>query len=253
MIRLYRPVKIPLTLSRRGVVETKLLCDQYDARPADFDAGRTKFPEAIATVYGSSCVRKQLKEFHNNKCCYSEARFNREAVPVEHFRPKGAVGEVGSKTKQYPGYYWLAYEWTNLFMCKFGINSNKLDFFPLDNEHTRAKNHNADLTLEDPIIINPCTEDPRDHIRFHEEVPIAYRASSRGEYTINLLLRHPELDEDRRTHYQRLLNLKKSLKMLSGSTRREWQELATDIQSQLDAAILPDAEYSSMTIDLLSS
>jgi len=253
MIRLNRPAKIPLTLSRRGVVETDNLCKQYDADSANINTGRTKLPDAISDVYGSDCVKKQLKAFHHNKCCYSEARFNRDSVPVEHFRPKGAIGQQGSRVKQYPGYYWLTYNWENLLLCKTGINSNKTDYFPLLNEPTRVKNHYGNINLEMPVLINPSIEDPREHIRFHNEQPIAYRSSARGEYTIKLLLSHPELDESRRTFFQRLLILKESFELLSKSTDREMQMLATKIKNELDAAKLPDAEYSSMAIDLLSS
>lgn len=251
MIRIYRPAKIPITLTRRGKLETKLLCDQYDENPADYDSARMKCP-AYPEVYGSATVKRQLIEFHKNKCCYSEVKFNRDPKPVEHFRPKGAVRQTESTVKQYPGYYWLTYEWSNLLLCKTGINSNKTDYFPLYNEAARAKNHHCDLSLENPVLIDPASEDPRKHIRFHNEEPYAYRSSDRGERTIKLLLRHPDLDESRRTHFQRLFLLKRTLEILSGSSGTEEKILVAEIRVELDAAIQPDAEYSSMAIDLLS-
>src|ERR1019366_2514040 len=144
MIRIHRSAKVPATLKKRGKQETALLCGQYDANHADYDSGSVRFPSANNKIYGSEDVKKSLKSCQHNKCCYSEAKFVRDYVPVEHFRPKSAIAQQGSSKKQYPGYYWLAYEWSNLLLCKPGINSNKKDYFPLLDAHTRANNHHSD-------------------------------------------------------------------------------------------------------------
>ena len=140
-------------------------------------------------------------------------------------------------------------------LCKAGVNSAKGDYFPLLNENARAQNHHYDISLEEPLFVDPGSEDPRDHIRFHNEEPYAYRSSTRGELTIDCLLRHPDLDEDRRTHFQRLHRLKKVLEALREALRdnqdEEMREMATLIQAELDEAAKPDAEYSSMVQDLL--
>ena len=227
-----------------------LLCNQYDANHTEYDTGRMKFPAANNLIYGSSAVRKGLIKCQHNKCCYSEAKFVRDYVPVEHFRPKGAIGQQGSNEKQYPGYYWLAYEWSNLLLCKPGVNSIKKDYFPLSDESTRANNHHGDLSIESPMLIDPASEDPREHIRFHKEDP--YGITDRGRYTVALLLRHDDLVEDRRTHFKRLLTLKKALEALSDNDNEDKRKVAGDIQAQLNAATQEDAEYSSMAIDLLS-
>ena len=222
---------------------------QFDANPEDYSAGRLKF-SFNSKKYGSAAVRKALERCQHNKCCYSEAKFVRDSVHVEHFRPKGAIGQKGSKNKRYPGYYWLAYEWSNLLLCKAGVNSDKSDLFPLQDEHARANDHHHDVILERPMLIDPASEDPRDHIRFHNEEPCSL--SDRGRYTIELLLRHPGLDEDRRTHCKRLAILKESLKVLSTFDSDETRKMATEIEAELASAIQPDAEYSSMAIDLIS-
>jgi len=254
MIRIRRPAKPPATLRNRGQQEKEILCDQYDANPAGYDAGRMKFPTAKKLIYGSSAVRNVLIKCQHNKCCYSEAKFVRDYVPVEHFRPKGAIGQQGSSEKQYPGYYWLAYEWSNLLLCKPGVNSNKKDYFPLSDEATRANNHHGDLGMESPMLIDPASEDPREHIRFHDEEP--YGITDRGRYTVDLLLRHPDLDEDRRTRFNHLDKLKLAIKALNkafdDTGNEEMRDTANLIKAQLDAAIEPHAEYSSMAIDLLS-
>ncbi len=251
MIRIHRPARVPAALRNRGRRKTEQLCVQFDADPQAYSSGRVRFRSPDSKTYGSDDVRDALKHCQHNKCCYSEAKFVRDSVHVEHFRPKAALGQRGSRQKQYPGYYWLVYAWSNLLLCKAGVNSAKGDHFPLLNENARAQNHHYDISLEEPLFVDPGSEDPRDHIRFHNEEPYAYRSSTRGELTIDRLLRHPDLDEDRRTHFQRLHRLKKVLEALRDNQDEEMREMATLIQAELDAAAKPEAEYSSMVQDLL--
>ena len=104
---------------------------------------------------------------------------------VEHFRPKGRVNENLSATLLYPGYYWLAYDWKNLFLCKSKMNvSHKMNFFPLEDESDRNRSH-RDNNPEHPLLIDPSSTDPRQHIRFHKDEP--YHLSERGRVTIELL------------------------------------------------------------------
>lgn len=122
MIRIHRPSKAPAILRNRGQQATESHCAQYDRDPARYQSGSVGFDRSI---YGAPTVRNALKKCQHNKCCYSEARFVRDSVHVEHFRPKGAIGEEGTQKKRYPGYYWLAYEWSNLLVCKPAVNSKK--------------------------------------------------------------------------------------------------------------------------------
>ncbi len=246
MIRIHRPESIPAILKNRGQKETARLCAQFDTNTEEYTNGTLKFSSFKGDIYGSKSVRKLLMKCQNNKCCYCEAKFVQDSVHVEHFRPKGAIGEKGTKNKRYPGYYWLAYEWTNLLLCKAAVNSDKKDYFPLEDESTRTKNHREDKSLECPMLIDPASEDPRKHIRFHNEEP--YGITNRGRYTVNLLLRHPDLDEARRERYKMLMGLKDALVIYEHTGN--FQQIA-NIKKILEGAVKSDAEYSSMAIDLL--
>ena len=249
MIPINRPANPPAILSNRGRAETNKLCSMYDVKSADYDSGALKLPTANSKIYGNKSVKDSLKACQHNKCCYSEARFIQELITVEHYRPKGAIGTKGTSKKQYPGYYWLAYEWTNLLLCKFRINSSKKDYFPLLIEQDRARNHHDNIGLERPVIIDPASEDPREHIKFHNEEPIGL--TERGRRTVKLLLRHDDLDEGRRKRFQFLDSLKSiyNAPTIIGND----QEKLVRIKQILDEAIRPDAEYSSMAIDLLKN
>lgn len=247
MIRIFRSSNIPVKLTGVGVAEKNKTCQLHDDDIPSYRLGNKKLPPAKKEIYGSASVRKSLKKCQHNKCCYSEAKFNRDSIHVEHYRPKAALGMLGSNKKTYPGYYWLAYEWSNLMLCKAGINSDKKDLFPLV-KGKRAINHTSDLALEYPLIIDPTSEDPRKHIRFHKEQP--FGLTRRGAFTVELLLNHPELDEDRRRYYQTLLIMKNSLQKFNEIGLGE-SDLAAELREALANAIKPDAEYSSMAIDLM--
>lgn len=246
MIRINRPSTPPLVLTGRGQRETENHCAQYDRNSATHSGGEARFDSRI---YSHESVRKKLIKCQHGKCCYSEGKFVDESVHVEHFRPKGAIGELGSKKKCYPGYYWLAYEWTNLLACKAAVNSKKGDCFPLVNENTRARSHHGDLCLETPMFIDPASEDPREHIRFHNEEP--YGISDRGKFTVKWLLQTPALHEDRLEHFQNLYILKKAFKVLRNATGAGSKKIATCIENRLANAIKSHSKYSSMAIDLL--
>lgn len=244
MIRIHRPTSPPAALRKAGQRETDRFCEEYDADPAGYDSGTQKFqPHA----YSRPSVRKKLKECQHNKCCYSEARFVAEAVHIEHFRPKGAIRDQGTSTRTYPGYYWLANDWENLLACKAGVNSVKGDLFPVRDEAARARNHHDDIGKECPMLIDPSSENPRDHIRFYNEQP--YGITDRGKVTVELLLEHPELVELRLERYHRLMDLKKALAV---SVRHGESDLAAEIRDTLDDACQQDAEFSSMAIDFLT-
>jgi len=145
--------------------------------------------EFSSKIYGDKAVKKQLIHEQFGKCCFCESQV--EVVgfgDVEHFRPKGAYKKVGAKSLTYPGYYWLAYDWYNLyFSCQICNGSFKKNEFPLQDENQRAKNHTENhlIALENPIIIHPSNDNPEDFISFREEVPYAIDDNERGVESIS--------------------------------------------------------------------
>jgi len=134
--------------------------------------------EAIPEVYGRDDVRATLEAVFSHKCAYCESPATAQGPwDVEHFRPKGRVAE----SPLHPGYYWLTYSWENLYLaCQFCNQrrrdkpttedslvrpaKGKLDQFPLRDEETRAMDPDADLALESRLLIDPCSDNPDDHL-----------------------------------------------------------------------------------------
>jgi len=122
------------------------------------------------------------------KCCFCESKFLETSHgDVEHFRPKGAYKILNAKSLTYPGYYWLAYDWSNLlFSCERCNRSYKRSSFPLQNETTRKPFHDHAnlLANEDCLLVNPNLEDPAVFITFKEETPMPVAGNLKGKKTI---------------------------------------------------------------------
>jgi uncharacterized protein (TIGR02646 family) len=128
-------------------------------------------------IYRDEEVKKALEELFHRKCAYCETK--QEGFDVEHYRPKGRVAE----NPNHPGYYWLAYAWENLLpSCVFcnqsrrdpptwdnphtGPAAGKIDQFPLRDETKRAMDHTGSLAGEEPLLLNPCTDDPESEFKY---------------------------------------------------------------------------------------
>jgi hypothetical protein len=105
MIRINKGMIIPQKL----LVEGRL---QAEANQQRYDSGLREF-SFDQDIYGHPTVKEALRQAQHGKCCFCERK--EEIGDVEHFRPKaGYQQKVGSKVFK-PGYYWLAYDWDNLF------------------------------------------------------------------------------------------------------------------------------------------
>lgn len=185
-------VPAPPILVNKGMAETAILCAQYAAGKVNF-----KFDNEI---YGHPDVKTLLRTVQDGKCCFCEAKIEHISYgDVEHYRPK--AGWVQEEEKlNWPGYYWLAYDWDNLFLsCEICNQRHKKNFFPLSDNAKRALSHEQEIKEESPVFIKPDIEDPEKFIEFKEEIPFSKGDSPRGTQTIKKLgLDREALNERRR-------------------------------------------------------
>jgi uncharacterized protein (TIGR02646 family) len=137
-------------------------------------------------------VRLTLWKHHDGKCCYCERKRDPKREPdIEHFRPKGGVTGVGGRNS---GYWWLAYDWDNLFFaCKTCNQEYKKNLFPLVGGK-RARRPNSSLATELPLLIDPIKDQPEDLISYVWEFgkvplakPVGKDSKQRGRKTIEIL------------------------------------------------------------------
>lgn len=150
---------------------------------------------------GYGVVKEELAEALNLKCVFCEMALRPEGSPVEHFRPKALVANKGESPDE-NRYWWLAWTWENLlFACDRCNNSPyKGNQFPLVPGTVPLPEGSSNLAMEQPLLIDPCTVDPRDHLRFRWSrsegrwVPVPVNGSELGRKTIEIL----GLDQDER-------------------------------------------------------
>jgi uncharacterized protein (TIGR02646 family) len=152
-------------------------------------------------IYAHDEIRAVLETVFSHKCAYCESEPTATgAWDVEHFRPKGRV----DTRPDHPGYYWLAYSWTNLYLSCPHCNQRrkdkpvagdmrtlpargKLDQFPLRDEATRAMQPADVLEAEDRLLLDPCTDNPEEHLAIGVKGKIvALNDSEMGATTVDV-------------------------------------------------------------------
>ena len=251
MILVTKPIK-PGKLSD-GLALTLTYCNAFEGNSQAYVNGETKFTFNSA-VYGHAAVKDELRRAQYNKCCYCEGIFEAyAAADVEHYRPKGYSQQEQGSRQIYPGYYWLAYDWDNLFYsCQVCNRSCKKNFFPLEDPDMRVCNHLGDLDTEEPLILKPSgPEDPRHHIHFRDT--IAFGKTVAGETTVDIVrLNRVSLVEERLEHRQMLKVCYDIVQLFGEQNGIETGNLVEDALGFLKKAILPESRFSAMASHLIS-
>ena len=186
MIKLGPRPNVPPSLNSETVLNKKLELEEKILAGQEILSG--DFP----SYWLQDDVREPLWKIHHGKCCYCERKreIKRES-DIEHYRPKSEVTEEIA----HPGYWWLAYEWTNyLYSCKPCNETYKRNFFPLLNGSPRAVGPDQDTSIERPVFINPIDDDPESCISYNwwDGAEIYVKAigcdcAGRGSETIKIL------------------------------------------------------------------
>lgn len=182
----------PASLSRKD----KKGLSELERAQAHFSGGSARKAFGFA-AYKAQDVKQRLEALFHGKCAYCESRFASTApVDVEHYRPKGAIDGNPS----HPGYWWIAMAWDNLLPSCIDCNrkrkqatpplsgslvvldaasrqfstssivlSGKKDSFPVRGAHLLPQG--ANFADEQPLLLDPCRDDPSEHLVFHVERP----------------------------------------------------------------------------------
>lgn len=206
MIKISKSPKHPDILIRNGRAETGNNKQLYDTDPTAYQTGEKKF-KFKSSIYGHKTVKERLISDQFGKCCFCEADFTANGFgDIEHFRPKGGYRQKKSDKIKRPGYYWKAYDWDNLFFsCQVCNSRYKKNYFPLEREAQRAKNHHENIDNERPLLVHPSLDDPESHIGFREEV--CCPKDEKGKKSITAYgLNRDKLIETRREYLNNVYN-----------------------------------------------
>lgn len=251
MIRITKPQPGPAVLLTKGVPARDAFCAAHD--------GGTRLFEPDRAIYAHDDVKAALIAAQHAKCAFCESKVTHvSSGDVEHYRPKAGFRQREDTPLEKPGYYWLSYDWDNLyFACEICNRRFKKNLFPLWAEQHRARTHADDITREKPLLLNPA-DDPEHHLTFRDEVAKSRNRSRRGSLTIQIVgLNRPEVLEqrlDRLNQLRYLVSSRATFSQLIRSSRKpkpELERLLAEVNQALDAATLATAPYSAMAKALL--
>lgn len=257
-----------------GAKETARAKEYFD------DPDNTKAPDYKA--YSHDRVKLALMELFNAKCAYCEAKVI-QARDIEHFRPKGRIDPGTGSPYITPGYAWLAATWDNLLLSCPDCNQSrrklardeeggwtfekestgKLDQFPLTDESARVRDYDVPLSSEAPLLLNPCVDKPKQHLRFDKEGQIIarqlnFRISEMAEVSIIVYaLARTTLNEARKAVYLDMLHcwdalvfVDRMLNAAPASARADIRRQFAVNESRLNSFVEDGAEFSAMTRQL---
>jgi 5-methylcytosine-specific restriction endonuclease McrA len=148
-------------------------------------------------IYKDKELARELDRVFGTKCAYCESNFGAVTPDdVEHFRPKSTI--TTDSGDLYPGYFWLASEWTNLLVacrdCNTGryfevpgepaeVRLGKVAQFPLSNEAHRYRGPGPGIGGELPVqlLLDPCTDEPSEHLTWDEAGLIHAKSTPDGK------------------------------------------------------------------------
>jgi uncharacterized protein (TIGR02646 family) len=195
-------------------------------------------------VYGAEDVLAALNRLFNGKCAYCEMRISFDTPDtVDHFRPMfGALGLDGSFDPDH--YFWLAYEWPNLYPACPECARNKGHRFPVAGRRAPLRADREELRGEGRLVIDPCEDEPERELVFLEDASVSAEGD-RGRTSIELFgLNRPSLIAARK---EVLATAQLKLRLLSGELRREGKtQLSRASVAKLRSLLDPAAEFAGM-------
>jgi hypothetical protein len=133
--------------------------------------------------------RNQLAVLFGLKCAFCETRIESVLnLNVGHFRPKDSAGRQRwhpRKTssvsgKALPdGYWWLAYNWENLYPICSVCNSNKRNNFSIDGPRAAPGAIEGSLVSERPLLLDPCIDHAERFLHFRSDGTVIPQSADR--------------------------------------------------------------------------
>jgi len=258
MIRISRGAEPPeLRLARRMHLARAVVARQ---------AGREVIFE------GWEIARAPLYNAQHRKCAYCERQQGLEGQPIEHFRPKG--GARRGRTWDSSRYWWLAWNWDNLFFICTTCNS-----VALKGSHFPLKERTSPLPLpgrgrplaqtlrcfavsrESPMLIDPARDEPMDHIAWRPENPedgaehLRWRPmhkTARGKTTIELLHMRGALSEQVSSHIRHHIYAAGVVRIQAHIDKGDSVEAVAEWKALVERVFASDQPYHAACYDALA-
>ncbi|HEX9940245.1 MAG TPA: AAA family ATPase [Longimicrobium sp.] len=141
-------------------------------------------------VWNAPDVSAAVAELFRGKCAYCEtAVTSRDTGGVDHFRPRANARDDFRSAVDPDHYWWLAYEWTNLYLACAVCARNRGTHFPTIGPRAGRRSTEP----EAPLLLDPCADNPQLFLSFSRDGSVAARdlaetpGTSRAATTIEVL------------------------------------------------------------------
>lgn len=138
--------------------------DFHEIPPAERSQRRFEFR---AQVWRDPQVVRELLSLFNGKCAFCESPLTRWGDKC-HFRPPSNARDPFLGTVAPDHYWWLAYEWRNLYAICATCDRNLGTQFPV--RDGRRVSASEKLSAEQPLLLDPCADDPQEYLEFRDAV-----------------------------------------------------------------------------------
>lgn len=155
----------------------------FGSRSALARQSRFRFDSKVVDL----SVIASLKSLFHSKCAYCEQGIpDAELSSFDRFRPAyGALGVEGKASPQH--YWWLGFDWRNLYLACPECNRRKGNRFPLLNKRGAKLASWANLVdVEQRLLLDPCLDQPGEHLDFEADGTVKGRTEC-GIITIEVL------------------------------------------------------------------
>ena len=117
-------------------------------------------------------VFDSLLTLFNNKCGYCESSLtiskSNYCRNYDHFRPTNNAQGFDSKEIDFDHYWWLTYEWENLYASCHSCIRFKSNVFPVEGKRAAIKtSYDTIYDKENAYLIDPCTDEPSSFFSFN--------------------------------------------------------------------------------------
>lgn len=158
-------------------------------------------------------IKKQFNQAFSYKCSYCEVKLEENNSQLDLFRPRKVKlqnPENNLITNYNYFYHWLSWEWSNFYLACKTCNINKGKQFPVKNQRAKPGTYDTiELSKEEPLLLDPCFDNPSEHLIFFRNGKVDARKSSpRGQTTIKILdLNRRELVDARKNEADKLIKI----------------------------------------------
>lgn len=179
MIRRRRAAKPPQSFTRFAANALDQL-REYNSQQALIKSQR-RWPFQVSEMQP---LVEVLSRAFTHLCAYCETPVARDPL-MEWHRPREEAMELdGTVSRDH--YWWLAYEWTNLYLVCIECQKYKGPRFPVAGTRAKPESRGRDLDRERPLLLDPCRDQPERVFRYATDGTIV-PTDERSDTTIEVL------------------------------------------------------------------